>query len=531
MVQREVADRFFAAAGDEGVRGGLRARPAPRASHRVPSRVADRVPAAAQRRLGARRVRAHPGASRCRTRAARRERQRSPIAGRRWRTRWRSPASRGARRRSQALAEIGRAPERPRGSPRARGVRAARGCAPGMSEWRTARRAREAQPGARRRAAASRRQARGGDYPRAPVACGHGVGPTRRGDRGGRVRRRHARPRRARRGLARLAEGEPRFEARIEKRIPVAAGLGGGSSDAATALVLANGLLDAPLDRRASSIGSPRRSAPTCRSSSARVRSSRRGTGRRLGRIELPARLRRAARPARRGRRSGRPAMSTRRSTPARASMASRSAAPTLLAAIDDLEDAARVSVRFRRTTSPPRRSRDELVALGAFRADVTGAGPVVYGLFDTEPEAAAAAARARRPRAHLDRASRLIPSSRGQPGPHRARREPPRAASSATTASRSRSRSRRSRESSCSSARSRGGSSSSSRSAPSPRTPGGGGSTRAPTSGSSPGRRRCRSSWSCSCPSSPGRSSCWPRSPSSCVAAVALAALVLDRR
>ncbi len=35
----------------------------------------------------------------------------------------------------------------------------------------------------------------------------------------------------------------------------------------------------------------------------------------------------------------------------------------------------------------------DELVGLGAFRADVTGAGPVVYGLFDTEPAAAAAAA------------------------------------------------------------------------------------------------------------------------------------------
>jgi 4-diphosphocytidyl-2-C-methyl-D-erythritol kinase len=46
--------------------------------------------------------------------------------------------------------------------------------------------------------------------------------------------------------VAAAAGVEPRWRARIEKRIPVAAGLGGGSSDAATALRLACRLLDHP---------------------------------------------------------------------------------------------------------------------------------------------------------------------------------------------------------------------------------------------------------------------------------------------
>ncbi|MES1247641.1 MAG: 4-(cytidine 5'-diphospho)-2-C-methyl-D-erythritol kinase [Actinomycetota bacterium] len=51
--------------------------------------------------------------------------------------------------------------------------------------------------------------------------------------------------------LAERVGVEPRWGVRIEKRLPVAAGIGGGSSDAATALRLANAQLEQPLNATA----------------------------------------------------------------------------------------------------------------------------------------------------------------------------------------------------------------------------------------------------------------------------------------
>ena len=47
--------------------------------------------------------------------------------------------------------------------------------------------------------------------------------------------------------LARRARVEPRWRVSIDKKVPIAAGLGGGSSDAASALRLANATLSSPL--------------------------------------------------------------------------------------------------------------------------------------------------------------------------------------------------------------------------------------------------------------------------------------------
>jgi 4-diphosphocytidyl-2-C-methyl-D-erythritol kinase len=195
--------------------------------------------------------------------------------------------------------------------------------------------------------------------------------------------------------LTRLAEAagvEPRWRATITKRIPIAAGLGGGSSDAATALRLANGTLDAPLlpadlHELAATIGAD---VPFFLADGPQVG---RGDGSQLEPLDLPqdfwvvlvvpdgvAKDSTASVYERFDERDGAVGWDERRNALERALAAVRR--PRDLAALPPNDLA----------SSP---LADHLRRLGAFRADVSGAGPAVYGLFHH--------------RRHADRARRAL--------------------------------------------------------------------------------------------------------------------------
>jgi 4-diphosphocytidyl-2-C-methyl-D-erythritol kinase len=194
--------------------------------------------------------------------------------------------------------------------------------------------------------------------------------------------------RRALEELAAAAGDEPRWRATITKRVPVAAGLGGGSSDAATALRLANETLAEPLPPAELTALAARLGAdvPFFLASGPQLG---RGDGSELLPLRLPqdfwvvlvlpegaAKGSTAAVYRRFDERDGADGWEERRA--ALEAAVAHVARPRDLAALPRNDLAA----------SP---LAAELEALGAFRADVTGAGPAVYGLFHHRRHAEAA--------------------------------------------------------------------------------------------------------------------------------------------
>jgi 4-diphosphocytidyl-2-C-methyl-D-erythritol kinase len=191
---------------------------------------------------------------------------------------------------------------------------------------------------------------------------------------------------RALEAFAAAAGVEPNWHVSIEKRIPVAGGLGGGSSDAATALRLANETLDDPLDSErlialAARIGAdvPFFLVPGHQLGT--------GDGTHLEPLELPDDYRILL------------------LLPPRAAKESTAA---VYAEFDRREGHQGFDERRRKLQDalahndlaalPPNDLAQspfaaELERLGAFRADVSGAGPTVYGLFREHDEITAAAA------------------------------------------------------------------------------------------------------------------------------------------
>jgi 4-diphosphocytidyl-2-C-methyl-D-erythritol kinase len=186
--------------------------------------------------------------------------------------------------------------------------------------------------------------------------------------------------------LALEAAVEPAWRARIEKRIPLAAGLGGGSSDAAAALRLANATLPEPLpaetlDQLAATLGADvpffLRTGPQLAT----------GDGTELASLDLPTDYAVLV---------------------VLPSGVTKTSTESVYAAFDQRGGAEGYEER-RASLLESLAARDlaqlppndlasspfsaELSRLGAFRADVTGAGPAVYGLFEDEGGARGAAA------------------------------------------------------------------------------------------------------------------------------------------
>lgn len=196
---------------------------------------------------------------------------------------------------------------------------------------------------------------------------------------------------RALEAVAAAAAVRPTWRARIDKRVPVAAGLGGGSSDAAAALVLANEALGSAalaaerLHSIAAALGAD---VPFFLTGAPQLGT---GDGAELAPLELPLDYAvvllcpdGAVKPS-----TGAIYAAFDARDGSRGWAARRGALLAALAAVRTPRDLATLPPNDLATSPLVAR----LLAAGAFRADVTGAGPLLYGLFDDVPAAAAAAA------------------------------------------------------------------------------------------------------------------------------------------
>ncbi len=206
------------------------------------------------------------------------------------------------------------------------------------------------------------------------------------------------------RGALALLEAPHGFAVHIEKHVPVAAGLGGGSSDAATALRLANAQLARPLPAGelhalAARVGAD---VPFFLHDGPQLGT---GDGTRLEPLDLPQDF------------------AVVLLLPHGARKESTAAVYRAFDERGGEEGYEQRVAELRRALAAVRRPRDlaalpandlassplaaELRACGAFRADVSGAGPTVYGLFHSPAEAT----RAGRAIGHLGRVWSTVPA------------------------------------------------------------------------------------------------------------------------
>jgi len=182
---------------------------------------------------------------------------------------------------------------------------------------------------------------------------------------------------------------EPSWRTSIVKRIPVAAGLGGGSSDAATALRLANATLPAPLPvaelhELAARLGAD---VPFFLTDGPQLGT---GDGSRLASLELPRDYAIVVLIPHGLRKDS--TASVYRDFDARGGESGFAERRTELLSALEAVAAPRDLARLPKNDLASSHLSARLERLGAFRADVSGAGPAVYGLFEQRATAATAA-------------------------------------------------------------------------------------------------------------------------------------------